>query len=179
MGLELEIRPADIDETPDPGETAVAHVARLAAAKADAVARQTPERWVLAADTTVEIDGAILGKARDHQEARDMLGRLVGRTHRVSTAFAVRGPGDVRIVRTVTTEVTMRPVAESEVDGYLAATEWEGKAGAYAVQGMAAAWVTDVRGSITNVIGLPLAEVVQALAELGGPAPDYPRGVPA
>lgn len=179
VGFSLRVEPADIDETALAGETAVDHVARLAAAKAAAVATRHRERWVLAADTTVEVEGAILGKAADADEARGMLERIVGKTHRVSTAFAIRGPADAAANRVVTTEVTMRPVAVDELDGYVEAGEWRGKAGAYAVQGMAAAWVARISGSVTNVIGLPLSEVVDCLRDLGGPRPVYTKGTPA
>lgn len=189
VGIALEISPADIDESPYPDETPITHVTRLAASKADAVvsaraAAGRPASWVLGADTIVEIDDVILGKAADEAEARAMLERLVGRAHRVSTAFALRGParpgGDaVRIDRVVTTEVVMRPASAEEIAAYVAAGEWRGKAGAYAIQGMAAALVTEIRGSITNVIGLPLAEVLGELAVLGGDRPRYAEGTPA
>ena len=187
VGIALEIWPADIDESPYPDETPITHVARLAASKADSVVRAREAAghpgtsWVLGADTIVEIDGAILGKAGDEAEAGAMLERLVGRVHRVSTAFALRrssgsGGGAERVV---TTEVVMRPAGAAEIAGYVAAGEWRGKAGAYAVQGMAAALVSEIRGSITNVIGLPLAEVLEELARLGGDRPRYTEGVPA
>lgn len=175
IGFVLSVQPADADERVVPGETATAYAVRVAALKADSIAGG----WVLAADTVVEIDGAILGKAADEAEARSMLEQLLGREHRVTTAFSIRGPQGVAADRHVTTEVSMRAASAGEIDGYVAAGEWRGKAGAYAVQGMAAAFVTGIRGSITNVIGLPLAEVVQALAAAGADVPDYRRGVPA
>lgn len=178
VGIPIEVRPAAVDESLHPGEEALAYARRVAAAKADALAAACPDRWVLGADTVVEIDGAILGKAPDVEAARAMLRRLVGRAHRVATAFALRGPG-AALDRVVTTEVTMRPAGDGEIDDYVRAGEWQGKAGAYAVQGMAAALVTEVRGSITNVIGLPLAEVVEALAQAGVAAPRYTEGTAA
>jgi septum formation protein len=176
IGFEISVQPADVDESTLPGETATSYAARVSALKADALAA---DAWVLAADTVVEIDGAILGKAADERDARAMLERLLGRDHRVTTAFSIRGPGGVSVDRLVTTEVTMRTASAQELDGYVAAGEWRGKAGAYAVQGMAAAFVTGVQGSITNVIGLPLSEVVEALAAAGAATPDYRRGAPA
>jgi septum formation protein len=147
----------------------------MAASKTEAVARERSERWVLGADTIVEIDGRILGKAAGPKEATDMLRGLAGRSHRVFTGFALRGPTG-HTDRIVTTEVIMRTVCDSEIAEYVAAGEWRGKAGAYAVQGMAAALVSEVRGSITNVIGLPLAEVLDELGKLGAGKPRYTRG---
>lgn len=151
---------------------------RVARAKAEAVAATAPGRWVLAADTVVEIDRVILGKAQGEAEARAMLESLSGRTHRVTTAFCLIGP-QARRAGAVTTEVTFRSLDSAEIDNYVRAGEWRGKAGAYAVQGIAGAMVESVRGSITNVIGLPLSEVVETLAETGAARIDYARGVPA
>ncbi len=177
IGLELVVRPADVDESVWPGEAPLAYVQRVAAAKADATVRGDGD-WVLAADTIVEIDGVVLGKAADGAEAAAMLRRLSGRTHRVSTAIALRGPA-VACGEVVTSEVDVIALDPRLIAGYVAAGEWRGKAGAYAVQGMAAAMVRAVRGSITNVIGLPLAEVV-ALLELHGAATvGFERGRPA
>ena len=156
-------------------EDPIAYAARLADTKAT-VARKGDE-WVLAADTIVELDGEVLGKAADAAEARGMLRKLAGRTHRVSTAFVLVGPpGAHREV--VTTDVTMVAMTDAEIGDYVASGEWRGKAGAYAVQGIAAALVSAVRGSITNVIGLPLAEVAQVLAKTGVP-PRLAAGRPA
>lgn len=182
VGIEIHVQPAHIDESVRPAEAPLVYVARLASAKTEAVHGQLvaagDERWVLGADTIVEIDGQVLGKARDEAEAMTMLRQLAGRTHRVSTAFALRGPGSA-CNRLVTTLVLMRPAPERELAEYVAAGEWRGKAGAYAVQGMAAALVTEIRGSITNVIGLPLAEVLEELTRLGADGPRYTRGVSA
>ncbi len=179
VGVSFEVVPADVDESCELGETASALAARLALVKAVAVQAQQPERWVLAADTVVEVDGVILGKASDEAAAIAMLERLLDCTHRVVTGFALRGPGGFAFDRVVTTEVTMRGAGADEVRDYVAAGEWRGKAGAYAVQGMAAALVREVRGSITNVVGLPLAEVLAALAAAGVAAPSYQRGISA
>lgn len=176
IGVPIEVRPADIDESVHAGEAPLAYVRRVAAAKAAALA--TGGRWVLAADTIVEIDGAVLGKAADDAEAAAMLRQLRGRTHRVTTAVALAGPGGRR-ERLVTTEVVMVDAGDDVVADYVASGEWRGKAGAYAVQGMAAALVREVRGSITNVIGLPLAEVVELLREAGVAAPRFREGQPA
>lgn len=176
LGYRLDVRPADIDESWHPDESPRAYVARVAAAKAEAAAQLG--RWVLAADTTVTIDGEILAKAASPDEARHMLRRLSGRCHQVLTAFALRGPGG-GCDELVTTEVEMVPFEGPLLEDYLACGEWRDKAGAYAIQGIGAALVAGVRGSVTNVAGLPLAEVVAALARLGGPAPCFPSGRPA
>ena len=179
VGIAVEVSPADVDEAPRPREDAVAYALRIAAAKADAVAADAEDRWVLAADTVVEVGGALLGKPADELHAGRMLARLFGRTHRVTTGYAVRGPGGGSADGHVTTEVDVRDPSPAEIAGYLASGEWRHKAGAYAVQGIAAALVTGVRGSITNVIGLPLSEVIEELERLGAPGADFGRGVPA
>ena len=175
VGVPLVVRPADVDESVHAGEAPLVYVRRVAAAKADALA--DGRAWVLAADTIVEIDGEVLGKAADADDARRMLRQLRGRRHRVTTAVALRGPG-VSADREVTTEVVMVAASDDDVDGYVASGEWRGKAGAYAVQGIAAALVAEIHGSITNVIGLPLAEVIALLREVGGPAPSLRDGRP-
>jgi len=177
VGVRFEARPADLDETPRPGEPPAAYVARIAAAKADATTR-SPGQWVLAADTTVTIDGAILAKADDEGEAAAMLRRLAGRTHAVITAFCIVGDA-VRRTGAVTTEVDVIALTDADIADYVATGEWRGKAGAYAIQGIASALVAAVRGSVTNVIGLPLVEVLAALREAGAPPPRLVDGAPA
>jgi septum formation protein len=179
VGVRLEVAPADVDEMPRPGEAPAAYARRVAADKLAAAAARHAGRWLLAADTVVEVDGAILGKAADAAEARAMLDRLNGRRHRVATAFSIAGPDGKRADELVVSDVVMRRAAATELDDYVRSDEWRGKAGAYAVQGIAAALVREVHGSITNVVGLPLAEVLEALARLGGPAPRYAEGEPA
>jgi septum formation protein len=174
VGFALDVRPADVDETERPGEDPAAYVTRIARAKVDALSR-APGAWVLAADTTVTIDGAILGKAAAPEEAAAMLRRLSGRVHQVMTAFAIAG-ADRRREAVVASDVAMVELDEAALADYVASGEWRGKAGAYALQGIAAALVREVRGSVTNVIGLPLAEVIAALRELGGPAPRFAAG---
>jgi septum formation protein len=173
VGVPIEVAPADVDETPRDREDPRAYVVRVADAKARAAAR--PGRFVLAADTTVTIDGAILGKAADGAEAAAMLRQLSGRVHQVVTAFAITGLA----TRTVATDVEMLALDEAAVADYVASGEWRGKAGAYAIQGIAAAFVRGVRGSVTNVIGLPLAEVLAALVEAGAPSAQLAKGIPS
>jgi len=167
IGFELAVRPSDVDEREHPGEAPGAYVDRIALAKARVCARAAGE-WVIAADTTVTIDGRILAKAADGAEATAMLRALRGRVHEVMTAFVVLGDRGEHVER-VTTEVAMVDYDDAAIADYVASDEWRGKAGAYALQGIAAALVREVRGSVTNVIGLPLAEVCAALVALGGP----------
>jgi septum formation protein len=171
VGVPIAVQPADVDETPHAGEDPRAYVARIALSKVRAV----PGTWVLAADTTVTIDGAILGKAGDAAEAAAMLRQLSGRIHQVITAFALTGHEP----RTVATEVEMIELDERAIADYVASGEWRGKAGAYAIQGIAAAFVRGVRGSVTNVIGLPLAEVLEALRDAGAPGAELAKGIPS
>lgn len=175
LGLVLEVVPADVDETPLPDEKPADYARRVAAAKCDAVADGLPaDRGlaVLGADTTVIIEETILGKPADDAEARAMLLRLAGRRHEVVTAYTLRF-GARRLDRAVTTLVAMRALRPAEIDAYVASGEGRDKAGAYAVQGIAAAFVTELRGSLTNVVGLPLAEVLADLLALGA-LPRYP-----
>ena len=177
VGLTLDVRPADVDESALIGETPAAYVGRIARAKAAAVPRFAGS-WVLAADTTVTIDGQILAKASSPAEATDMLRRISGRVHQVMTAFVVLGDGVVR-ERMVTSNVEMITIAPSTLADYVASNEWRGKAGAYAIQGIGAALVRGVNGSVTNVIGLPLVEVLEVLRDVGGPTPRFTAGLPA
>jgi len=178
LGLRLKLAAADLDETPLPGERAGDCVRRLAAAKCDAAVAALPsgggERLtVLGADTIVILDGDILGKPRDEADARAMLVRLAGRRHEVTTAYRIWNGrlgtgGEARVIdRAVTTLVSFRLLQPAEIDAYAASGEWQGKAGGYAVQGIAAVFTTELRGSHTNVIGLPLAEVVADLLAAG------------
>ncbi len=164
-GLDLVVRTADVDETPRPGESADALVRRLSQAKAAAVGGQG---IVVAADTVVVRDGAILGKPVDEAEARSMLASLAGRTHQVVTGFAVIA-GERAIVDAIETQVTFRALDEQLIADYVATGEPMDKAGAYGIQGLAGKFVQRISGSYSNVVGLPLVEVLQAIAELGGP----------
>jgi len=177
VGVELEVRPAAVDEDPRPGAAPGAYVARIAHAKAIAVKRR-PAQWVLAADTTVTIDGEILGKAAMPDEAAAMLRRLSGRVHQVITAFCVLGEL-VETAGAARSDVAMIELDEAAIGDYVASGEWRGKAGAYAIQGIAAAFVREVRGSVTNVIGLPLVEVLEALRAAGAPSARLAHGIPA
>ena len=177
VGVVFTVEPADADETRRPGEPAGAYAARVATDKARAVAARRPDAAVLAADTIVVVDGDVLGKAADAGEARAVLTRLSGRSHVVTTSVSLLVPGAAERHFAVHTQVEFRELGARELDGYLASGEWRGKAGAYAVQGIGAGLVRAVRGSYTNVVGLPLVEVLEALAGAGVAHADLARGV--
>jgi septum formation protein len=166
LGVSFTVRAADVDETPSAGERPRDLVARLAAAKAAVV----DGPLVLAADTTVEVDGEILGKPVDGADARRMLRRLSGRTHHVHTGVAARA-GERLELDVVTTAVTFVPLVPTAVDWYVATGEPFDKAGGYAVQGVGGVFVESIRGSVSNVVGLPLAPTVDLLRRLTGWSP--------
>ena len=159
----------DIDETPTKGELPRPHAARLAAAKAEAVAAKLGREtgFVLAADTVVACGRRILPKTETEAEARRCLGLLSGRRHRVHGAVCALAPDGRRAQRVVTTMVAFKRLTEAEIAWYLAGGEWRGKAGGYAIQGMAAAFVPAINGSYANVVGLPLVETLAMLTGLG------------
>ena len=161
------ILPPDIDEDPRKGELPRPYAARLAREKAAAVAAG-PEDIVLCADTTVALGRRILGKPRDAGEAAEFLTVLGGRRHEVITAVAVRR-GDRVWARESVSAVKMKRLSDAELNAYLASGEWEGKAGAYAIQGAAGAFVPWISGSFTGIVGLPLAETAALLAAAGWP----------
>ena len=163
------IEPPDIDETASPGELPRPHAVRLAAAKADAVATSLGPAagYVLAADTVVACGRRILPKTETEGEARRCLRLLSGRRHRVHGAVCVLAPDGRRGARLVTTMVGFKRLTDQEIDAYLASGEWSGKAGGYAIQGRAAAFVPAINGSYPNVVGLPLVETLALLAGLG------------
>ena len=165
-GLDPVVCPGEVDETPRAGEEPRAYVARLAELKALA-STSSHSAPVVAADTTVDCDGRILGKPRDATAAAELLRELSGRSHLVHTGVAVRSataaqPGDVR-VRVVTTTVTFADLDEPTIDWYISTGEPFDKAGGYGIQGAGACLVERVEGSVTNVIGLPLVETLELL----------------
>ena len=171
-GIAFEIRTTRIDETSLPGEPAQAMVARLAETKARAAAAQIeaglPECIIVGADTTVEMDGEILGKPRDSAHAREMLAKLSGRTHQVLTGlFLLRLPGGATQTAVENSAVTFAPLGEKEIDAYVSTGEPLGKAGAYAIQGLAGRYISRIEGCYFNVVGLPLARLYALLRELG------------
>lgn len=176
VGIEPDaLRPASIDETPKKGEPPRTYAARLARQKA-MTAKERLERepdlmgsFVLAADTAVSVSRKIIGKPEYLNEAASALQTLSGRSHRVFTSVClITDKGAVK-VRTVETRVRFKRLSTEEIDSYLASGEWRGKAGGYAIQGIAGAFVQKIVGSYTNVVGLPLNEVVQLLTGEGFP----------
>lgn len=159
----------DVDESVLPAEAAADYMLRIVRAKAEDVAKRShPARAILCADTSVLVDEQILGKPSTDDEGRAMLRMLAGRTHEVWTAFVIAAPDGPRLhEEIVRTRVTFRALTDSEVEAYVASGEGKDKAGGYGMQGHAAAFVSGIVGSATNVIGLPLAEVTSALARLG------------
>lgn len=157
--------PAEIDEDPHRDEAARQYVARVAAEKAAAVAAVEPG-VVLAADTTVVAGRRILGKPADEAEARSFLRLLSGRRHHVLTAITVRSDGVSRH-RLVDSIVRFRQLTAAEIDRYVAGGDWRGKAGGYAIQGPAGAFIPWIQGSFTAVVGLPLAETALLLSAVG------------
>tara|TARA_R110002124_G_scaffold9429_6_gene48320 strand:+ start:23075 stop:23671 length:597 start_codon:yes stop_codon:yes gene_type:complete len=159
--------PADIDETPRPGEQPRALARRLASEKAAAVARAHPDAFVLGADTVVACGRRSLPKPADAAEARGCLDLLSGRRHRVIGGVALVCPGGRVLVRDSVTAVQFKRLSRAEVDMYLASGEWRDKAGGYAIQGLAALFVTSINGDYNNVVGLPLALTAGLLTGAG------------
>jgi len=161
------VEPADIDETPVRRELPPQHAARLANQKAHAVASRHPGAVVLAADTVVACGRRILPKAEDEATARRCLAMLSGRRHRVIGGVTVIGAEGTARRRLVTSAVKFKRLEPAEIDAYIAAGEWHGKAGGYAIQGRAAALIPWIEGSYSNVVGLPLYETAQLLRAAG------------
>jgi septum formation protein len=167
-GILFSVVPGDIDETPHAGEDPVSHVVRLAEEKAREASTRADGRFFIGADTIVGLDGEILGKPGDEEEAAVMLRKLSNRMHHVITGFAVIDHESGKTVsRAVSTEVYFRKVSDAEITAYVATGCPLDKAGAYAIQGGAASMVEKINGSYTNVVGLPLCEVVCVLREAG------------
>lgn len=160
------VEPADIDETAFPGEVPRLHVVRLAAAKATVVATRHPDCVILAADTVVAVGVRILPKAEVEAQARACLKLLSGRRHRVLTAVTIVAGGTSRH-RISSTIVTFKVLTPAEIDRYIASGEWRGKAGGYAIQGQAEAFVRYLAGSHSGVVGLPLYETRNLLLSVG------------
>lgn len=167
----FETLSVEVDETPEPGEAAVDFVTRLALAKARAGLAVRPagrSQPVLGSDTAVVVEGEIFGKPRDRQHALAMLARLSGRCHEVMTAVAL--VDDTREAVSVNvSRVCMREIRPAEAEAYWASGEPQGKAGGYAVQGLGAVFIHELHGSYSGVMGLPLYETAQLLAEFGTP----------
>ncbi len=168
-GIPFTVLSSAVDETPFPGETPHDHVLRLANAKAElVVARAVGPAIVIAADTVVTLEGRILGKPRSSDDARHMLEKLSGRTHSVITGVAlIRLPDAERRAFVESTLVHFATLSAEEISRYLATGEPYDKAGAYAIQGRAGRYIPRIEGCYFNIVGLPLAHLHRALAELG------------
>lgn len=164
VGLKFKTIPAHVNEDYLAGESPRAHVKRLSRDKALVIARKHPEAWVLGADTIVVIDGMILGKPKNKAQAKKMLERLSGREHKVFTGFTIahRASGICQ-TKVIQSAVRFKTISPEELNWYIACDEPYDKAGGYAIQGKGAYFIQTIRGSYTNVIGLPLCEVLETL----------------
>ena len=168
VGIEPDlVDPADIDETPGRDETPRLLASRLAREKARAVALRHPQAFVLGADTLVAVGRRILNKPESEAEARAMLALLSGRAHKVLTGVAVIAPGGRLSERLVETRVRFKRLSVEDTDGFIAGGDWNDAAGGYKIHQRAGAFVTDLQGSYTSVVGLPLYEAVSLLTGLG------------
>jgi nucleoside triphosphate pyrophosphatase len=168
IGIEPQaVSPAHIDETPRKRELPAPYARRMAGEKAAAAAPAHPGAFILAADTAVAVGRRLLPKVEDAAAARRCLELLSGRRHRVFGGLVVIAPDGRRVARLVTTIVWVKRLHPTEIDDFIAAGEWQGKAGGYAIQGRAAAFIPRIGGSYSNVVGLPLAETAAALVGLG------------
>lgn len=174
LGYAFEIIPSQALEEEVAGESPQQHVMRLSRDKACEISTRDKieGRWVIGSDTVVLRDNEILGKPQNDEDAARMLRSLSGRSHEVLSGYAVldRATGEQRL-GVVATQVYFRALTEAEISGYIASKEPADKAGAYAIQGLGAFMVSRIEGSYSNVVGLPLCELVQALEELGVPLP--------
>ena len=176
-GIPFEVQPTDIPEIPKPGEAAQSFAERMAREKALMVAQQRPSDHILGADTIVVVDNQILGKPSDREDAARMLRMLSGKTHQVTTAVCLLSPQSQESkgagrstsedTRSETSLVTMNELCEEDVQFYVATGEPMDKAGAYAIQGIAARWIPRIEGDYSNVVGLPVSLVYSMLRERG------------
>ena len=172
IGIEPDaVDPADIDETSGKDETPRRLALRLATEKARAVAARRPAAFVLGSDTLVAVGIRILNKPEDEPQARRMLALLSGRPHKVITGVAVIAPDGRAASRLVETRVRFKRLTEAEIDGYIASDEWRDAAGGYKIHQRAGGFVTDISGSFTAVVGLPLYETRMLLEGLGWRGP--------
>jgi len=168
IGLEFEVIPSHVPEVHQPGEAPEEYVARLSRDKANAIAAEHPDRWVIAADTTVFYGDQLLEKPTDTADAERMLAIIAGRTHIVYTGVTlVNAARDWRETRVTESEVRMLPMSATDIAWYVATGEPLDKAGAYAVQGKGSMFIESVHGNYTNVVGLPLATLFQMLRKAG------------
>jgi len=167
-GLDFTVVPSDFDEDSVKLSEPADYVKILAQKKAETVARQYPDSWVIGADTIVTIDNTVLGKPNHVDDARQMLKRLSGQTHLVWTGYAIIcWRREVRISAAVQTDVQFKVLSEEEIEWYVQTDEPFDKAGAYAIQGLGTFLVRSINGSYSNVVGLPVCEVIETLIEKG------------
>lgn len=167
-GLDFMVIPSDLDESAVPETEPAAYVRTLAEAKARDIASRHPDSWVIGADTIVSINERILGKPASIEDARVMLRNLSGRTHQVFTGYCILQPAiGFHYADTAVTDVTFKRLTDREIDWYVSTGEPFDKAGAYAIQGMGTFLVRSINGSYTNVVGLPVCEVVEILIREG------------
>jgi len=168
MGLNFEVIPSNVEEDFIPTESPREHVVRLAEAKALDVGNRFPDDWVIGADTIVYVDGIILGKPKNREEALEMLRLISGKEHRVLTGISVyhhkKGKGECEAVETA---VRVKALSPAEMEWYIETGEPFDKAGGYGIQGIGSFMIESINGSYTNVVGLPLCELMQMLSRLG------------
>lgn len=167
-GLEFDVIPSNFDESSVPLNDPASYVRALSEAKAADVCTRFPDRWVIGADTIVQINGRILGKPVDMPSARTMLQQLSGRTHQVFTGFTIGCLNRNRkFTAVISTDVTFKKLTKDEIEWYIHTQEPFDKAGAYAIQGLGTFLVKRIEGSYTNVVGLPVCEVIEQLIKEG------------
>jgi len=167
-GLSFSVIPSDIDETTVPLSPPEVYVRVLSEAKAESIAKRYPEKWVIGADTIVLKDGIVLGKPGSIDEARSMLKQLSGQTHKVFTGYSIVCKAKNRkFSETIQTEVFFKNLTHEEIEWYIHTKEPFDKAGAYAIQGLGTFLVKRINGSYTNVVGLPVCEVIEFLIKEG------------
>lgn len=167
------VEPAAIDETPNTGEQPLAYAKRMALSKARAVGARHQGSFVLSADTVVSLGRRVMGKPEDLENARRYLERLSGRRHQVVTSLSLLKPGGAHHQRAVMTTVTFKRLSQEDIAEYLLSEEWRDKAGGYAIQGLAGAFVIRLNGSYSNVVGMPLYEVRSLLLGAGWKTDDF------
>jgi septum formation protein len=168
LGVSFAIIPPDVDETKGKSETAREFVLRIAHAKANKVGQLFPDKWVIGADTVVVYKGRVLGKPKTEQDAFNMLKQLHGKWHRVLTGYCVLNVAQDIMCRDVAeTKVFIKDLTDEEIWRYVATSEPFDKAGSYAVQGRGGYMIKEIRGSYTNVVGLPICEITEVLLSLG------------
>ena len=168
IGIPFEATGSMVDETSSKGMQPTNFACQMAIRKAESVRHVHKTRWILGADTIVVMNARIFGKPKDPRDCRDMLIRLRGRNHRVITGFCILDPGGKSVhIESVATKVKVKEISELEIEAYIKTGEPFGKAGGYAIQGIGSFMIEHINGSYTNVVGLPVCEIVGALVTCG------------